>query len=202
MSEHGRGSMVATTLDLQSGQELADKHFCGIGGCNLPEQTVIAGEDADLDRLIEDLGKAYPGKRAIRLKTEGAFHTFLMVGAAERFRQELEQAQFGELTVRALSNYTGKPHVSDPEAIRSRLFFQLFNPVKWITCMNSAIDDGIDTVIEFGGGIGKGDGPETKRPNLETIVKKSLKWRGHEAQYLAAINAATIRAAAEQLNDR
>jgi len=50
-----------------------------------------------------------------------------------------------------------------------------------------------------GRGIGKGDGPEGKRPNLESIVKKSLKWREHQALYLPAINAATIRATAEQL---
>ena len=68
--------------------------------------------------------------------------------------------------------------------------------------MNTAIDAGIDAVIEFGGGIGKGDGPDGKRPNLETIVKKSLKSREHQAQYLPAINAATIRATAEQLLGR
>ena len=65
--------------------------------------------------------------------------------------------------------------------------------------MNTAIDAGVDAVIEFGGGIGKGEGPDGKRPNLETIVKKSLKWREYQAQYLPAINAATIRATAEQL---
>ena len=66
-------------------------------------------------------------------------------------------------------------------------------------CKNSANDAPIDTVIEFGGGIGKGDGPDGKRPNLESIVKKSLKWREHQAQYLPAINATTIRATAQQL---
>jgi [acyl-carrier-protein] S-malonyltransferase len=98
-----------------------------------------------------------------------------------------------------MSNYTGKLHENAPSAIRSRLFFQLFNPVRWVGCMNSAIDAGIDTVVEFGGGIGKGDGPDGKRPNLESIVKKSLKWREHQAQYLPSINAATIRATAQQL---
>ena len=53
--------------------------------------------------------------------------------------------------------------------------------------------------IEFGGGIGKGEGPADKRPNLESIVKKTLKWREHQAQYLPAINAASIRATAQQL---
>jgi [acyl-carrier-protein] S-malonyltransferase len=66
--------------------------------------------------------------------------------------------------------------------------------------MSAAVDAGIDAVIEFGGGIGKGEGPDGKRPNLETIVKKSLKWREHQAQYLPAISAASIRATAEQLS--
>lgn len=199
MGEYGRGGMLATTLELPAAQALADKHFCGIGGCNLPDQTVVAGENADLDALAAEMAELHPGKRGVRLNTEGAFHTYLMVGAAQEFRKVLEQTEFDALRVATLSNYTGKPHESSSNAIRSRLFFQLFNPVKWVSCINAAIDAGIDTVIEFGGGIGKGDGPDGKRPNLESIVKKALKWREHQAQYLPAINAATIRATAEQL---
>ena len=199
MSEFGRGGMLATTLDLPSATALADKHFCGIGGCNLPDQTVVAGETADLDALVSDMETVHPNKRGVRLNTEGAFHTYLMVAAAQEFRKVLEQTEFGQLSVEIMSNYTGKLHENAPSAIRSRLFFQLFNPVRWVGCMNSAIDAGIDTVIEFGGGIGKGDGPDGKRPNLESIVKKSLKWREHQAQYLPAINATTIRATAQQL---
>jgi [acyl-carrier-protein] S-malonyltransferase len=66
--------------------------------------------------------------------------------------------------------------------------------------MSAAIDAGVDTIVEFGGGIGKGEGPDQKRPNLESIVKKSLKWREHEAEYLPAINVAGIRAAADHLS--
>ncbi len=73
--------------------------------------------------------------------------------------------------------------------------------MKWVSCINAAVDAGIDTVVEFGGGIGKGDGPDGKRPNLESIIKKSLKWREHQAEYLPAINAATIRATAQQLSN-
>lgn len=199
MSELGRGSMLATTLDLESARELADKHYCGIGGANLPDQTVISGDDADLATLEADLAATHPGKRAVRLNTGGAFHTFLMVGAAQQFRTVLEAAQFRSLDFGVLSNYTGRPHVDEPGAIRSRLFFQLFNPVRWMDCMRNAIEAGSDTIIEFGGGIGKGEAPGQKRPNLETIVKKSLKWREHSAQYLAAINVAGIRAAAKQV---
>jgi [acyl-carrier-protein] S-malonyltransferase len=197
MSELGRGGMVATTLDLPTATTVADKYFCGIAAHNTPDQTVIAGESADLDRLAADLESQK--KRAVRLNTEGAFHSFLMVAAAQQFRQVLEQTEFAGVGTDVLSNYTGKLHESSPDAIRSRLFFQLFNPVQWVACMSTAIDAGFDTVIEFGGGIGKGEGPADKRPNLESIVKRSLKWREHQAQYLPAINAATIRATAQQL---
>ena len=200
MSEFGRGGMLATTLELPAAQALADKYFCGIGGCNLPDQTVVAGETADLDALAAEMAALYPNKRGVRLNTEGAFHTYLMVSAAQEFRRVLEQTKFDALAVDTLSNYTGKLHESASNAIRSRLFFQLFNPVKWVSCINAAVDAGVDTVVEFGGGIGKGEGPDGKRPNLETIIKKSLKWREHQAQYLPAINAATIRATAEQLS--
>jgi [acyl-carrier-protein] S-malonyltransferase len=197
MSELGRGGMVATTLDLPTAAALADKYFCGIGAHNMADQVVIAGESADLDKLCAELEAAK--KRAVRLNTEGAFHTYLMVAAAQQFRQALDATEFASVATDVVSNYTGKLHSSAPEAIRSRLFFQLFSPVQWVHCMNTAIDAGIDTVVEFGGGIGKGEGPQGKRPNLETIVKKSLKSREQQAQYLPAINAATIRATAEQL---
>ena len=199
MSEHGRGSMMATTLGPQDAQMLADKHFCGIGAYNLPEQTVVAGREPDLEALAEDLRSSFKGKRAIELNTEGAFHTYLMVGAAERFREVLSGVELDVPAFTVLSNYTGEPHPADTGGIRSRLFFQLFNPVRWIDCMRRVVEAGVDTVIEFGGGIGKGDGPESKRPNLESVTKKSMNWLQHEAEYVAAINAAGIRSAAEQL---
>lgn len=201
MSELGRGGMLATTLDLETARALADKHFCGIGGSNLPDQTVIAGEDEDLDRLLDDLKENYPGKRGIRLNTEGAFHTYLMVAAAERFRRVLEDVEFHEPACAVISNYTGMLHEPGAAAIRSRLFFQLFNPVRWVNCMQTAFDQGVESIIEFGGGVGKGAGPEAKRPNLEGIVKKSLKFADYDSVYLSAINAQSIRSAAEALTD-
>ena len=201
MSELGRGAMAATTLDIGTARQIADKHYCQVAGSNLPDQTVVAGKREDLEKLTADLTATHKGKRAIELNTEGAFHTYLMVGAAQEFRKALDQAEIGRLGCPVLSNYTGNFHVDDPGAIRSRLFFQLFNPVLWVDCMRKAVESGVDTIVEFGGGIGKGEGPAEKRPNLESVAKKSLKHLGSEAQYVAAINAAGIRAAAEALSN-
>ena len=67
----------------------------------------------------------------MRLNTEGAFHTYLMVGAAQEFREGARaDGVRARSAIDTLSNYTGKLHESASNAIRSRLFFQLFNPVQ------------------------------------------------------------------------
>ena len=199
MSEFGEGGMLATGLELGAAQALADRHYCGIGGCNLPDQTVIAGGERDLDRLAADLAAQYPRKRAVRLNTGGAFHTYLMVEAARRYREVLESVAFKPPTAGVFANYSGELHEPDENSIRSRLFFQLFNPVRWRACMGAALTAGVDTIVELGGGIGRGDGPAAKRPNLESVIKKAMRAQGREAEYFGAISAVGIHQAARGL---
>jgi len=196
MGEHGEGGMLALTLDAESARPLADRHYCQVASCNLPDQTVVGGRDADLDALAADLAERMPRKRAIRLATEGAFHTYFMVTAARLFRDDLDRTPFSAPEVGVLSNYTGGLHDAEPAAIRTRLFFQLFNPVNWVGCLNTAIGQQVTTFVEFGGGLGAEEGPSAKRPNLESIIRKTLKVSGVEARHVAAINCETLRAAA------
>lgn len=196
MGTYGEGEMAALTLDLESARPLADKYFCGIAGLNLPDQTVVGGAAADLDSLAAEMAEVMPRKRAVRLKTEGAFHTYYMVEAARHFRQALDEVEIAEPSIRVLSNYTGGFHESSAATIKSRLFFQLFHPVNWVGCLQSVMDDGIDLFVEFGGGIGDGEGAAEKRPNLEGIIKKSTRRADPKPDYIAAINSATLRTAA------
>ncbi len=193
MSEYGEGEMMALTVDLETSRPLADKHYCGIAGLNLPDQTVVGGAGADLDALAEEMGEKYPKKKAVRLKTEGAFHTYYMVQAARLFREELNQVAFTAPQIKVPSNYTGGFHEEDADSIRSRLFFQLFHPVNWVGCLQSLLDDGVTRFVEFGGGIGSGEGPAEKRANLESIIKKFTRRADPKPDYAAAINLATIR---------
>ncbi len=201
MGTLGQGEMLAFPLDLDSVRPLAERHYCGIGGCNLPEQTVVGGLPADLDLVAQDVLELFPRKRVVRLKTEGAFHTYLMIAAAQEFRPSLEAAEIGSPNVRVLSNYSGDFHESDADIIRSRLFFQLFHPVRWIAGLRRAMQDGVDTFIEFGGGLGAAEGPDGKRPNLESIIKKATRLHEHEAAYYPAINSKTLRETAETLSN-
>jgi [acyl-carrier-protein] S-malonyltransferase len=197
MGGHGEGGMVALGLDATAARVIADRHYCQVASLNLPEQTVVGGRDADLEALAAEMEAVNPRKRAVRLATEGAFHTYLMVEAARRFRETLDAIEFAAPSVEVLSNYTAVAHEPASSAIRTRLFFQLFNPVNWVGCLATAMRAAITDFVEFGGGIGTGEGPAEKRPNLESIVRKTLKAGGHEARYAAAINVATLRQAAE-----
>ncbi|HNW77846.1 MAG TPA: ACP S-malonyltransferase [Candidatus Competibacteraceae bacterium] len=199
MGTYGEGEMLAFPLHLDTVRPLAEQYFCAIAACNLADQTVVGGRGEDLDRLTEAALAQFPRKKPTRLKTEGAFHTFYMIAAALHFRPMLDAATLQAPAIRVLSNYTGGHHDADPATIKTRLFFQLFNPVNWIGNLETAFHDGINTIVEFGGGLGSGPNPEDKRPNLESMIKKALRGSDFSVQHHTAINSQTLRSAAEAL---
>jgi [acyl-carrier-protein] S-malonyltransferase len=199
MGAHGEGEMTAFPLDIDTVRPIAERFHCAVAGCNLPEQTVIGGRPEDLARVEETVAEAFPRKRAVRLKTEGAFHTYYMVTAARHYRTVLEEAEFDAPDIRVLSNFTGGFHEPEAESIRSRLFFQLFHPVLWHANLQNALAEGVDMIIEFGGGIGPGE-PDAKRPNLEGMIKKAVRGSEHAPAYLAAINCQSLESATGELN--
>ncbi|HEY5720633.1 MAG TPA: ACP S-malonyltransferase [Gammaproteobacteria bacterium] len=200
MGTHGEGEMTAFPLELEVMRPLAERFHCAVAGCNLPDQTVVGGRGDDLDALEAEVTARFPRKRPVRLKTEGAFHTYYMVEAARRYREVLASAEFTLSEVRVLSNFTGGFHDPDPVAIRSRLFFQLFHPVLWHADLQSALAAGVATMVEFGGGIGKGETPAEMRPNLEGMVKKTLRGTDFEVAYQSAINVGSLAEAAAFAN--
>jgi len=192
MGTHGEGEMTAFPLDIDTIRPIAERFHCAIAGCNLPQQTVIGGRSEDLALAEQAVQEQFPRKRPVRLKTEGAFHTYYMVKAAQLYRSVLETAEFDLSEVQVLSNFTGGYHQPDPQDIRARLFFQLFNPVLWHSNLQTAFSGGIKMIVEFGGGIGTATEPDGKRPNLEGMIKKSLRGSDYEVQYLAVINGPSL----------
>lgn len=199
MGTYGAGEMLAFPLHLDNVQPLAEKHYCMVAACNLPDQTVVGGLGDDLDRLTEEAQTLFPRKRPTRLKTEGAFHTFYMITAATHFRAVLDAASMNAPTIKVLSNSTGTYHDPEPAAIKTRLFFQLFHAVQWVNNLETAFHDNVNMVVEFGGGLGTGTNPEDKRPNLEAMIKKALRGSDFSVNYRAAINSQTLRDTAEAM---
>ncbi|HWZ60248.1 MAG TPA: ACP S-malonyltransferase [Gemmatimonadaceae bacterium] len=97
---------------------------------NSPEQTVISGEVAGVERAMA-LAKEHGAKRAMRLPVSGAFHSPLMEPAAEGFRAALDTAPFTQAGVPIYGNVDGRPTTSAADA-RDRLSRQLTSPVRWV----------------------------------------------------------------------
>jgi len=197
MGEHGEGEMTAFMMDVDTIKPLAEQFKCAISACNQPQQTVVGGSSDDLAALEAHVAEAFPRKRAIRLKTEGAFHTYYMEKAADLFREVLGEAEMASPEIKVLSNFTGGFHDADVDGIKDRLYYQLKHPVMWNDNLVNAYAEGIDKIFEFGGGIGTGEAHE-KRPNLEGMIKKATRGAGSEAAYTSAINRQTIEAAATE----
>lgn len=193
MGTYGEGEMSAFPMDVDSIRPIAEQFHCAVAGCNLPDQTVIGGTAEDLALVEARVQEQFERKTPVRLKTEGAFHTYYMVEAARHYRSVLDEAGFEPSDVPVLSNFTGSYHEADPAGIKARLFFQLFHPVLWFSNLKTAFADGVDAVFEFGGGIGFGNEPEGKRPNLAGIVKKTQRATGHSVQYMPVINLQTLQ---------
>lgn len=199
MGTHGEGEMSAFPLAVDVIRPLAEHFHCAVAGCNLPEQTVVGGRSQDLELLEQAAQEQFERARSTRLKTEGAFHTYYMVKAAQLYRPVLEEAEFSPSDVRVLSNFSGGFHQDDPVDIRSRLFFQLFHPVLWHSNLQAAFAENVDAVFEFGGGIGPASEPAGKRPNLAGMIKRVQRASGHAAPYQAVINLGTLEKAVESL---
>ncbi|MBM23998.1 MAG: hypothetical protein CMD78_07020 [Gammaproteobacteria bacterium] len=197
MGQYGQGSMLALPLTRDDAQLIAEKHGCQLATMNLLQQTVVGGKDSDIEKLEAAFAELYPRKKAVKLDTEGAFHTDLMKTAALAFKEILEQTSFAPSTMGVVSNYTAELHAGDGSATKNLLFDQLFKPVNWLGCLKTSLSFGIKTIIEFGGGIGKEPEPENKRPNLQSIIKKNFRAFDYPIDYYPAINLKTIEESAK-----
>jgi len=96
---------------------------------NSPEQVVISGEVAGVDRAIE-LVKAAGAKRAVKLNVSGAFHSPLMEFAQTGLAEALREACFRAASFPIYSNVTAQP-VSSAKDAEALLLRQLTSPVRW-----------------------------------------------------------------------
>jgi [acyl-carrier-protein] S-malonyltransferase len=121
-----------------------------IANLNCPGQTVISGEKDKIARAIE-LAKARGAKRAIPLVVAGAYHSRLMLTAAEKVANALANLPMREPKVPVASNVTARPGKT-VEEIKSLLVRQVTSPVRWSESMQGLISQGFTRFIELGPG--------------------------------------------------
>lgn len=117
---------------------------------NSPEQTVIAGQKAAVERAAEAC-KAAGAKRAVMLPVSAPFHSSLMQPAAERLQAALAQAAFNAPAIRVVNN-VDVAVVADPEGIKAALVRQAAAPVRWVETMRAMQAAGVTHVFECGPG--------------------------------------------------
>lgn len=128
-------------------ERVADKGSVRPANFNCPGQIVISGDQAACTAAA---GRADEfGGRAIPLKVAGAFHSELMRPAAEGLKPVLEETTIETPRVRVIANVDATYH-SDPAAIRTSLYQQVVNPVRWQACVERMIADGCAEFFEVG----------------------------------------------------
>lgn len=117
---------------------------------NCPGQVVIAGSAAAVERAgakCQELG----AKRVVPLPVSVPSHCELMKPAAELLAAELEKITIEEPRIPVVQNVDGKPH-SNVDTIRENLLAQLYSPVRWVSCVEHMVEQGVDTTVECGPG--------------------------------------------------
>lgn len=130
--------------------QAADLGVVRVANVNSPEQVVIAGAKAPLEKA-QELCRAAGAKRVVPLKVAGAFHTPLMASAAEGLAQALAQVTVSPLQFPVVQNVCAQP-VTDTADLRQNLVDQLTRPVRWLDCVKRMVADGVEAFFEIGPG--------------------------------------------------
>jgi [acyl-carrier-protein] S-malonyltransferase len=151
----GVGAMAAL-LKLPEGtldgilQEAARGEVVTAANLNSPDQIVIAGHTAAVNRAVE-LAKTAGAKRAVLLPVSAPFHCPLMKPAQERLAADLNSTVFSDLRVPLINNWQAREIRSAGDA-RQGLYEQVPNPVRWMDSIRYLAAQGVGRFVEVGAG--------------------------------------------------
>ena len=151
----GTGAMAAIlgmTLDAVGAVcgDAAQGEVCEPANINSPEQIVISGHAAAVERAVK-LAQDRGAKRAILLPVSAPFHCSLMKPAQERLAVDLQKLEFAAPKIPVVCNVYAKL-VEDAESSREALVRQVTGSVKWSESVQLLIARGIQTFVEVGPG--------------------------------------------------
>jgi [acyl-carrier-protein] S-malonyltransferase len=149
--EQNPGTMAAIIgLDEKAVYEISRQTGTYVSNINTDLQTVISGDKSAIISAI-DLATSRGAKRAIPLKVAGAFHSDLMMPAAEKLQQYINDLKFSNPKIPIIANCSAKP-LEDIEDIKEELIHQICNCVDWNKSVKYMLNSGINSFIEYGHG--------------------------------------------------
>ena len=151
----GHGAMAAILgLDdavvVEICAEAAEDQVVSAVNFNSPGQVVIAGNKAAVDRAME-LCKAKGAKRALPLAVSVPSHCALMKPAAERFAESVNAIEWKAPQIPVVQNVTAAI-AADLDALKHDLLAQLYQPVRWVECVQTLAANGAVNLVECGPG--------------------------------------------------
>lgn len=117
---------------------------------NAPGQVVIAGSKAAVDIAIEAL-KEVGARRAVMLPVSVPSHCNLMLPAAEKLSEYLNELNFEVPKIPVVHNFDVASH-SASDVIANVLTKQMYSPVRWVDSMRFLHDQGVTNFVECGPG--------------------------------------------------
>ncbi|GBC81539.1 Malonyl CoA-acyl carrier protein transacylase [bacterium HR10] len=151
----GQGAMAAilgSSAELVEDvcREAAQGQVCAPANFNSPQQIVIAGHTAAVERAIA-LARERGARRAVLLPVSAPFHCALMRPAEERLAEDLARVTFADLAI-PLVNNVDAALITSGEAARDGLRRQVSRPVRWEESVRRLLAEGVTTFIEVGPG--------------------------------------------------
>jgi [acyl-carrier-protein] S-malonyltransferase len=142
---------------------------CAVANYNSPEQTVIAGHRAAVERASA-LAKERGAKRALPLPVSAPFHSPLMAPARARLAPALAAASFADPRLPVVTTSDAAP-VATGAAARAALVRQVDGPVRWVESVRFlASRFGVARALEVGPGSVLCGLVRRIAPGLETLA--------------------------------
>ncbi len=149
-----QGAMHAIVgLPIETVSELVDEvqknGIVSVANHNTREQIVITGEPPAVEQVSSMA--AGKGARSVPLKVSGAWHSELIKGAQDEFKEFLGTIGFDAPQKQVLFNVTAAPE-ENPAEIRNIMARQLCSPVRWYDTMNKLMEQEVEVFVEVGPG--------------------------------------------------
>jgi len=148
--EHPGRMAALIGADLATADEACTDVDAWVANDNAPGQVVIGGTPAGVEAASDragDLGV----RRIIALNVGAAFHTPLMVPAAEALAPYLGDVRFHVPSAPVVSNADARPYAG-ADGWADRLARHLISAVRWRSSMEAMAAMGVDTFFEVGPG--------------------------------------------------
>lgn len=131
-------------------RDAAQGEVCSPANINSPEQVVISGNTAAVERAVK-LADERGAKRAKLLPVSAPFHCSLMKRAQDRLEEDLKKLAMQKPVYPVACNVDAELVTDQLRALQT-LVRQVTGSVKWEQCMRVLIAEGVETFIEVGPG--------------------------------------------------